>query len=135
MTKTVDHVDAGKKELTEAREHRSKARKVAYIYLQYLPQFYRRFPSELRFIHFPHFSSSTYSRREPLGNSDRGFFVIQQCDSLQSCQLSLPTAHISTQHENLEWWGTGMVICLGGVRCRLAYGPADATATHCLLLQ
>jgi len=24
---------------------------------------------------------------------------------------------------------------LGGVRCRLAYGPADATATHCLLLQ
>jgi len=22
-----------------------------------------------------------------------------------------------------------------GVRCRLAYGPADATATHCLLLQ
>jgi len=25
--------------------------------------------------------------------------------------------------------------CLSGVRCRLAYGPADATATHCLLLQ
>jgi len=24
-----------------------------------------------------------------------------------------------------------MVICLGGARCRLAYGPADATATHC----
>ena len=22
-----------------------------------------------------------------------------------------------------------------GVRCRLAYGPADTTATHCLLLQ
>jgi len=22
-----------------------------------------------------------------------------------------------------------------GARCRLAYGPADATATHCLLLQ
>jgi len=22
-----------------------------------------------------------------------------------------------------------------GVQCRLAYGPADATATHCLLLQ
>ena len=28
-----------------------------------------------------------------------------------------------------------MVICLSGVRCRLAYCPADATATHCLLLQ
>jgi len=24
--------------------------------------------------------------------------------------------------------------CLSGARCRLAYGPADATATHCLLL-
>ena len=33
-----------------------------------------------------------------------------------------------------EWWGAGMVICLER-RCRLAYGPADATATHCLLLQ
>ena len=30
-----------------------------------------------------------------------------------------------------EWWGAGMAICLE----RLAYGPADATATHCLLLQ
>ena len=25
--------------------------------------------------------------------------------------------------------------CLSGARCRLAYGPADATASHCLLLQ
>jgi len=24
---------------------------------------------------------------------------------------------------------------LPGARCRLAYGPVDATATHCLLLQ
>ena len=24
---------------------------------------------------------------------------------------------------------------MSGARCRLAYGPADATATHCLLLQ
>jgi len=28
-----------------------------------------------------------------------------------------------------EWWGAGMVY-LSGARCRLAYGPADATATH-----
>jgi len=34
-----------------------------------------------------------------------------------------------------EWWGAGVVIYLSGARCRLAYGPADATATHCLLLQ
>jgi len=25
--------------------------------------------------------------------------------------------------------------CLSGAGCRLAYGPADAAATHCLLLQ
>jgi len=31
-----------------------------------------------------------------------------------------------------EWWGAGW---LSGARCRLAYGPADAIATHCLLLQ
>jgi len=33
-----------------------------------------------------------------------------------------------------EWWGAGVVICLEQ-GCRLAYGPADATVTHCLLLQ
>ena len=34
------------------------------------------------------------------------------------------------------WSGADMVICLElGAGCRLAYGPADATATHCLLLQ
>jgi len=33
--------------------------------------------------------------------------------------------------------GTAGVLAwyLSGSRCRLAYGPADATATHCLLLQ
>jgi len=35
-----------------------------------------------------------------------------------------------------ERWNPGVVVCLdSGARCRLAYGPADATATHCLLLQ
>ena len=29
----------------------------------------------------------------------------------------------------------GMLAWLSGVRCRFVYGPADATATHCLLLQ
>ena len=33
-----------------------------------------------------------------------------------------------------EWWGAGMVICLER-DADFAYGPADATATHCLLLQ
>ena len=33
-----------------------------------------------------------------------------------------------------EWWGAGVVICLGR-GADLHNGPADATATHCLLLQ
>jgi len=37
-------------------------------------------------------------------------------------------------YKKTERWGAGVVI-LAGARCRLAYGPADATATHCLLLQ
>jgi len=32
-----------------------------------------------------------------------------------------------------KWWGCWHGY-LSGARCRLAYGPADATATHCLLL-
>ena len=39
----------------------------------------------------------------------------------------------------LAGWQEGHPACKkqsGGVlECRLAYGPADATATHCLLLQ
>jgi len=31
-----------------------------------------------------------------------------------------------------EWWDVGVVVCMG---CRLAYSPADAAATHYLLLQ
>jgi len=32
-----------------------------------------------------------------------------------------------------EWWGAGVVICLER-GTDLHYGPADASATHCLLL-
>ena len=34
-----------------------------------------------------------------------------------------------------EWWGAGVVICLELGADLLAYGPADTTAIHCLLLQ
>ena len=41
-------------------------------------------------------------------------------------------------HPACKQLSDGLVGCwrgyLSGVRCRLAYGPADATATHCLLL-
>ena len=34
-----------------------------------------------------------------------------------------------------EWWDVGVVVWDEVHRCRLAYSPADATATHYLLLQ
>ena len=34
-----------------------------------------------------------------------------------------------------EWWGAGVFVCWSEVQTCSAYGPADATATHCLLLQ
>ena len=33
-----------------------------------------------------------------------------------------------------EWWGAGVVVCLER-GADLHTGPADATATHCILLQ
>jgi len=34
-----------------------------------------------------------------------------------------------------EWWGAGVVVCLEQGADLHNYGPADATATHSLLLQ
>jgi len=31
-----------------------------------------------------------------------------------------------------EWWDVGDLVWLSGMRCRLAYSPADATTTHSL---
>ena len=38
-------------------------------------------------------------------------------------------------HPTCKKLSCGVLGYLSGARCRLAYGPADATATHCLLLQ
>jgi len=38
-------------------------------------------------------------------------------------------------HQACKKLSGGVLVWLSGARCRLAYGPADATATHCLLLQ
>jgi len=45
-----------------------------------------------------------------------------------------------SQATGYDWFLVFLVVgCwhgyLSGARCRLAYGPADATATHCLLPQ
>ena len=39
--------------------------------------------------------------------------------------------HLACKNRVVGYWRG----YLSGARCRLAYGPADATATHCLLLQ
>ena len=54
---------------------------------------------------------------------------------LSVCAFSALTlwqeGHLACKKRVLRCWHG----CLSGARCRLAYGPADATATHCLLLQ
>ena len=53
--------------------------------------------------------------------------------------FSALTLLVGRQQGHLACKKTRVVGCwrgyLSGARCRLAYGPADATATHCLLLQ
>ena len=45
--------------------------------------------------------------------------------------LTLLVGHACKKNWAVGCWH----VYLSGVRCRLAYGPADSTATHCLLLQ
>ena len=42
---------------------------------------------------------------------------------------------VAGQASGLQKLSGGMLVWFSEVRCRLAYSPADATATHCLLLQ
>ena len=86
---------------------------------------------------------------------------IQKVVTLNTCCdtacLTLQLPHITTGTFKSHWWQPSaltllvgqqeghpacrnwVVGCwhgyLSGVRCRLAYSPADANATHCLLLQ
>ena len=58
--------------------------------------------------------------------------------AFSACAFSALTLLVGWQegHPVCKNW---VVVCwhgyLSGARCRLEYGPADATATHCLLLQ
>ena len=45
------------------------------------------------------------------------------------------TADAQHRAVKTEWWCARVVVCLDSGPSRLAYGPADATATHCHLLQ
>jgi len=55
-----------------------------------------------------------------------------------NCAFSALTLLVGQQEGHLackKMSGGVLAWYLSGARCRLAYGPADATATHCLLLQ
>jgi len=56
---------------------------------------------------------------------------------LYICYISEQTLLVGRQegHPACKKLSGGVLAWLSGARCRLAYGPADATATHCLLLQ
>ena len=55
-----------------------------------------------------------------------GSCYLQYFDVVSSVAVRVPGC--------LEWWGVGVFICLERV-ADMHSGPADATATHCLLLQ
>jgi len=57
-----------------------------------------------------------------------GFFCLRCFDVLVGCQEGFTAC-------KKPWVAGRWRGYLSGERCRLAYGPADATATHCLLLQ
>ena len=65
---------------------------------------------------------------------------LNSCLVLNSCQFSFYLTSVCT-FSALVGRREGHPACkklsgyLSGAMCRLAYGPADATATHCLLLQ
>jgi len=56
---------------------------------------------------------------------------------LRTCSFSVLTLLVEWQegHPACTKLIGGMLACLSGMRCRLAYSPAYATATHYLLLQ
>jgi len=52
-----------------------------------------------------------------------------------SCEWPYPFSALTLLVGRQEGLSGGLLAWLSGARCRLAYGSADATATHCLLLQ
>ena len=65
------------------------------------------------------------------------FAIIATGRSVNHFSCSALTLLVERQegHPACKKLNGGMLAWLSGMRCRFAYGPADATATHCLLLQ
>jgi len=66
--------------------------------------------------------------------SDLVYMYMKQ---FQYCSFSALTLLVGQQegHPACKKLSGAMLAWLSGMRCRLAYSPADAIATHCRLLQ
>jgi len=63
-------------------------------------------------------------------NGDKGYILpVRSAVYYKQCFMVIDLADWSA------FISGGMLVWLSGMRCRLAYSPADATATHYLLLQ
>ena len=60
--------------------------------------------------------------------------LCRQCSAFSALTLLVGRQEGHPACKKLEWWGTGMVICLER-DADLHMAQPDATATHCLLLQ
>ena len=69
-------------------------------------------------------------------NDYKDAFIVQQLASVSAFSaltllVGRQEGHPACKKTVVGYWRG----YLSAARCRLAYGPADATATHCLLLQ
>jgi len=63
--------------------------------------------------------------------------IFNRLNSISALAFSALTLLVGRQegHPACKKLSGGVLVWLSGASCRLAYGPADATATHSLLLQ
>ena len=83
-------------------------------------------------------NTNSYRENEKLSDISRKIYyvttVLCLCQSTEGKQIKQVThTHTHTFNGPIKIWVVGYWRgYLSGARCRLTYGPADATATHCL---
>jgi len=86
------------------------------------------------------FKSQLLATAGDYGDRRKSFFLVseqQEC-AFSACTFNALTLLVGRQegHPACKKLSGGVLAWyLSAARCRLAYGPADSTATHCLLLQ
>jgi len=67
----------------------------------------------------------------PVTKNNNTNYYLGRCSAFSALTLLVGRQEGQPACKKTEWWGAGMVTCLE----QGAYVPADATVTHCLLLQ